>query len=117
MATSLVIMQDGETILRFERGVTLPALQRRQLDELDFRLDQGIELDGERIAAPNRQQRIEFVIGLLVRALQRDDATALRGLSTYLSHRAPELTLIRVQSRGATVEVALEYGPGNGSDV
>ncbi len=117
MANRLEIVQDGQMILCFERSVTLPALQRRQLDELDFRLDQGIELAGEAIASPDRRQRIEFVIGLLIRALRRDDETALKGLSTYLSHRAPELAVIRLQTQEGVVEVELEYRSEPGSDI
>ena len=117
MAKRLEIIQNGELVLRFDRSVTVPALQRRQLDELDFRMDQGIELAGAAIPSPDRQQRLEFVVGLLIRALQRDDETALRGLSTYLSHRVPELAVIRLQSLGEVVEVELEYQPLPGSDV
>lgn len=116
MATTLEIVQDGETVLRFERSGTLPGLQRRQLDELDFRMDQGIELGGEAISEPDRQQRTRFVVGLLIRALQRDDSATVRGLSTWLSYRVPELAVIRLRQSGDEMMAELELNgePGSG---
>ena len=117
MDRTLEIIQDGEPLLRFECGATLPALQRRQLAQLDLRLDQGVELDGERIARPDRDQRMRFVIGQLLHALQRGETPAVRGLCTWLGQRVPELSAIRIHTRAEALEVELEYGPGTGSDV
>lgn len=117
MDKTLEIIQDGESLLRFECGATLAALQRRQLDQLDLRLDQGFELDGEWIARPDRDQRMRFVIGQLLPVLQRGEAAAVRGLCTWLGQRVPELSAIRIHTRAEELEVELEYGPGAGSDV
>lgn len=117
MDRTLEIIQDGEPLLRFERGATLPALQRRQLAQLDLRLDQGFELDGERIARPDRDQRMRFVIGQLLQVLQRGEAPAVRGLCTWLGQRVPELSAIRIHTRGDDLEVELEYGADEASDV
>jgi hypothetical protein len=116
MGRILEITQDGESLLHFECGATLPALQRRQLEALDTRLDQGIELEGESIPAPDRQQRARFVIGELLRALARDDADTVRGLCTWLSQRLPELAAIRISTREGDLEVELEYAPDEVSD-
>jgi hypothetical protein len=117
MDRTLEIIQDGESLLHFECGATLSALQRRQLAQLDQRLDQGFELDGERIARPDRDQRMRFVIGQLLRVLQRGEAPALRGLCTWLGQRVPELSAIRINTEGDVLEVELEYSPGTDSDV
>ena len=103
-------------MLRYECGATLPALQRRQLEQLDRRLDQGIELDGENIAAPDAGQRLRFVLGLLLRALPRGEDAALRGLCTWLGQRVPGLAVIHIHTRAQDLEVELEYAPGRGSD-
>jgi hypothetical protein len=116
MTRTLEIIVDGAPRLSFSRGATLPALQRRQLDALDARLDQGIELEGESIPAPDRRQRAHFVIGQLLRALQHDDLGMVRGLCTWLSQRLPELAAIRIDSCGDQLGVALEYDAGARSD-
>src|SRR5690606_22761118 len=110
------IIQDGEPLLRFECGTSLPALQRRQLEQLDLRLDQGIELEGEVIARPDLGQRVRFVLGQLLRALQRDEDVAVRGLCTWLGQRVPDLAAIHIHTRAEHLEVELEYAPGRGSD-
>ncbi|MCA1804824.1 MAG: hypothetical protein LC646_05670 [Xanthomonadaceae bacterium] len=117
MGRILEITQDGEPLLHFECGATLPALQRRQLDALDARLDQGIELGGESIPAPDQGERVRFVIGLLLRALGRDDPGTARGLCTWLSQRLPELSAIRIITRGDDLEVDLECDADQASDV
>ncbi len=104
MDRTLEIIQDGEPLLHFECAATLSALQRRQLAQLDQRLDQGFELDGERIGYPDRDQRVRFV-------------PAVRGLCTWLGQRVPELSAIRIHTRAEELEVELDYGPGAGSDV
>ncbi|MCW9059592.1 MAG: hypothetical protein OQL11_12025 [Gammaproteobacteria bacterium] len=117
MDRTLEIIQDGEPLLHFECAATLSALQRRQLAQLDQRLDQGFELDGERIGCPDRDQRVRFVIGQLLHVLQRGEAPAVRGLCTWLGQRVPELSAIRIHTRAEELEVELDYGPGAGSDV
>ena len=99
------------------RSPTVPALQRRQLDELDARLDEGIDLEGEHIDAPDRQQRARFIIGQLLRALTRDDEATARGLCTWLGCRLPELVAIRVSSREGELDVELDYADDGASDV
>lgn len=117
MTRTLEIIQDGASLLRFQCGATLPALQRRQLAQLDLRLDQGFELDGEWIARPDRDQRMHFVIGQLLHALRRGEVPAVRGLCTWLGQRVPELSAIRIHTRAEELEVELEVGPETGSDV
>ena len=117
MARTLEILQDGVALLRYECGATLPALQRRQLDALDARLDQGFDLDGEVLGTPAHEQRARFVIGLLLQALWREEMVTARGLCTWLSQREPALRAIHVATRGDELEVELEYGTGEDSDV
>ena len=117
MNRTLDIIRDGETLLRFTRSSGVPALQRRQFDALDRRLDAGIELEGEHIASPDPQQRVHFVIGLLLDALRRGDMTATRGLCAWLSQRLPALRAIRIEAREGDLEVALDYDAGMASDV
>jgi hypothetical protein len=116
LARILEVIRDGTTLLHFTRGPTVPALQRRQLDELDSRLDEGIDLEGEHIDTPDRQQRARFVIGQLLRALARDDEATARGLCVWLVQRVPELVAIRVSTRGGVLDVELDYVDEGASD-
>ena len=117
MGRTLEIIVDGAPWLSFSRGATLPALQRRQLEALDALLDQGIELEGASIPAPDRGQRAHFVIGQLLRALEHDELDTVRGLCTWLSQRLPELAAIRMDTRGDPLGVELEYDAEWASDV
>lgn len=110
MARRLKIFSNGDEVLCFQCSAGVPALQRRQLDELDFRMDDGIELDQRRIEAPDRIQRVHFVVGLLVRALARGDQDAVNGLCAYLANRMPELHAVQVQEQGGSVQVKLQVG-------
>lgn len=104
------IFLDGESMLQFECGQGVPALQRRQLDELDFRMDEGFHLLGSFVESPDAGQRVHFVVGLLLRALERDDQSTVTGLCTYLANRVPTLAVVRaITISGGAVDVGLVY--------
>ena len=109
MEKILKLYVNGQLHSRFDAGVTIPGLQRRRLDELDFHMDQGVQLEDAFIINPNQGQRVRFVCGLLQRALHRDQQDAIAGFCLYLVNRAPKLTAIYMVERGERCETKLEF--------
>ena len=62
MTEIVAVVVNGELTIRYDRSRALTDRQRESLDGLDRRMEQeGVELEGARIIAPDLGQRSRFV--------------------------------------------------------
>nr|CAA6829199.1 MAG: Unknown protein [uncultured Thiotrichaceae bacterium] len=90
-----VVINDAP-ILEFDRSKPVPGQQKRYLDNMDSRMENGIELNGEFIAAPNASQRSQFVASSMVNALFAENYSLAVAMCTWLAERIPELKQVQV---------------------
>jgi hypothetical protein len=95
----LYVIINNEPILEFDRSKPVPGHQRQYLDNMDARMDQGIQLGADFIKAPNALQRSQFVANSLVNALQNDQDGIASAMCTYLAKRMPDLQQIKCVSK------------------
>jgi len=95
----LYVIINNEPILEFDRSKPVPGHQRQYLDNMDDRMDQGIQLGADFIKAPNALQRSQFVANSLVNALQNDQDGIASAMCTYLAKRMPDLQQIKCASK------------------
>jgi hypothetical protein len=107
---TVAVWMDGAEVLHYDRNKPVPLMQQAYLTKMDRKMDQGIELDGEVIAEPDKMQRAEFVAAQLVSALRNGDDSLAAATCTYLADRFPELKAIRCgqNGSGATTELVFE---------
>lgn len=108
MATELTISMNGETLHSFNKKKGLARMQFAYVQRMDQNMDKGIHVGDEVIANPDRQQRVEFVIGQLLEALRVNDTRDVDMMCRYLAHRMPELDGVHITDEGETFEVTLE---------
>lgn len=91
---------NGTEVLQYDRRKPLPILQQNYLTRMDRRMDEGINLHGEWIAAPESMQRAQFVAQNMAQALQHGAEQQAAAMLTYLAQRLPKLRAVRIDLQG-----------------
>ncbi|CAA6818319.1 MAG: Unknown protein [uncultured Thiotrichaceae bacterium] len=90
-----VVINDAP-ILEFDRSKPVPGQQRRYLDNMDSRMENGIQLNGDFIATPDASQRSQFVASSMVNALFAENYSLAIAMCTWLAERIPDLKQVQV---------------------
>jgi hypothetical protein len=111
----LAIVVNDQLTLQFDRDKPLPDHHQQYLDRLDAKFDQGIELQGERIADPTIEQRSKFMaLSLMEGIMYQEDDKAAASMA-WLATRLPELKQVdaKVDVQGTQFELIFdrEYKP------
>lgn len=110
MNHDLVLYLNGQVCLETAHSGGIPGHVRVWLDRLDADMDDRIELDDGPVAAPDVQQRGQFVLARLLAALSEGKTEFARSLLFYLATRWPELRAIRVCDEADHWTAELDYG-------
>lgn len=105
----LTVVLDGESQLEYDRAATLAEDQFRYLERMDERMDQGIELDGGTLNAPDPLQRARFVAQQLMQAVQAGNEGLAAATCTWLAVRVPELRQVRAVRRDDGLAIDLVF--------
>ncbi len=107
--SKLYVIFNGNPVVEFDRRKPVPGQQRRYLDNMDSRMDEGIQLGADFIKNPNALQRSQFVANSLVSALLKKDDKLAVAMCTYLAKRMPDLQQIKCSNEGnSTLSPTLE---------
>ena len=109
----LLVIFNKEPVLEYDRSKPIPGKQRQYLDQMDERMDQGIQLGDAFIENPNPLQRAQFVANSLVNALLKQNFNQAIAMCTFLGKRMPELQ--QIQCEGSEAEEA-ENTNGEGTN-
>ncbi len=107
----LTVVINGNPILEFDRGIPLPGHQRRYLDNMDKKMDQGIMLSAVSIENPNALERVQFVANSMVNALLEENDTLAAAMCTYLAKRMPDLQQVKAvndEEKGLSIELVFD---------
>lgn len=91
----LHIVVNDAPILEFDRAKPIPGHQRRYLEDMDARMDQGIQVDEKFLPHPNPMTRCRFVANSLINALFAENYSLSMALCTWLADRIPELKMVK----------------------
>lgn len=105
----LTVVVNGEAVVEYDRGVTLPPRQRDYLDAMDRRMAAGIRLGDERVATPDQLQRAQFVALQLWRALEENDDAPIAASCAWLASRIPELRQVKIEAGGEGAHIDLVF--------
>ena len=86
---------NGVAILEYDRGKPVPGHQRQYIDNMEVRMDAGIQLGDDHITNPNPMQRAQFVANSLINALYKEDYPIATAMCTYLAKRIPDLKQVK----------------------
>lgn len=100
MSNKLAVFINGEAVLEYDRNIALTQQQLASLTQMDQKMDAGINLAGEQVSAPDKNQRLQFMALNLVHALVKEENEALIAASTsYLAQNLPDLKQVRADNR------------------
>lgn len=94
MSDTLSVYINNKNVHEYKK-TRLPGLERQFLDGMDLDMDEGIELNGELIASPNKDQRAHYVIMCLLHGIENESKGMISSTCRYLANRLPELKKIR----------------------
>jgi len=96
MASSFVVLVNGESQVEYNRAKALPAKQLEYLDLMDNKMSNGISLNGTTIANPDVIQRAQFVAMQLIAAIMDSNDQLIAASCAYLANRLPDLKQLKV---------------------
>lgn len=109
MGDILGVLVDGQAQYEFDRDKPLPEGHSLRLEQMDRKMDAGIEAHGEFIANPDPDARTRFVATGLANALAQGNENLAMAMITWLGVRRPELKQVKIQSGELGMKVDLDY--------
>jgi hypothetical protein len=105
----MAVLIDGIAQLEYDRDKPLNDYQLAYLDEMDRKMDAGIDIDGESLSSPNLNQRIQFVTANMLAAIKADNESMTSALCSYLAMRLPELKQIKVYEENGGMSIDMVF--------
>ncbi len=114
MSSLLKIYINGTEFLKYDKNTRIPGKQRQYLDGMDLDIDEGIELNGEIINSPNKEQRANYVaMSSLLYAIGQQSEDMISATCAYLASHLPELKQIRATEEGEEIIMDLIFDEVN----
>lgn len=113
MPALLSVYVNDTRLLEYDKNTRLPGKQRQYLEGMDLDMDDGIELNGERIATPDKMQRTNYVAMGLLFGIHSGNESIVSATCAYLANRVPELKQIRATEQGEEITLDLIFNEVN----
>jgi hypothetical protein len=115
-ATSqLVILVNATPVLEYDRSKVLSEAQLESFKQMELKLDSGIELHGQKIHQPSKEQRVEFMSANLISAVLNDEEVLAAVSCAYIANALPDLKQIKAFENEGEISIELifdrEYQP------
>lgn len=110
MSNKMAVLVNGEAVLEYDRNVSLTDTQRESLERMNSTMDKGINLGGEKISNPDKNQRLQFIALNLIQSLLKDENEALIAASTaYLAANLPDLKQVTADTKSGQLLIDLVF--------
>lgn len=110
MSQIMAVLLNGIAQIEFNRDRPLPAHQGAYLEKMDRRMDeQGVDIDGQRIASPDLGQKAQLIAGNLVHAIRTDNEAQAAAMTTWLAVRMPDLKQVKIRETDGNFEIELDF--------
>jgi len=113
MSAKLSIYINDENVFEYDKNTRHPGKQRQFLDGMDLDMDEGIEINGEKIDSPDEMQRANYVAMTLLYGIESDNEGMISATCAYLVNRFPELKHIRSVENGEEITMDLIFNDVN----
>ncbi|MFK5914212.1 MAG: hypothetical protein QM484_07540 [Woeseiaceae bacterium] len=113
MSNYLTIYINDEKLLEHDKNTRHPGKQRQFFETMDLDMDEGIELNGNVIKPPNKEQRSHYIIMRLLYGIENKSEGLISSTCGYLITRYPELKQIRAINNGKDVSLDLIFNEMN----
>jgi hypothetical protein len=103
----LAVLVNNELVFEYDRDLTFENQQLAFLDRMDSDMDSGIKIKGELLVNPGSEQRANFVVMNLIKALRQGNEAVISASCAYLVNRHPALTEVHANDDGDAVKITL----------
>lgn len=110
MSNIMAVLINGIAQIEFDRDKPLSDYQLTYLDEMDRKMEEGIDIDGEAVSSPELHQKIQFVTANMISAIKADNEAMISALCSYLATRMPDLKQIKIteENEGMSVDMVFD---------
>lgn len=105
MSNMMAVLLNGIAQLEYDREKPLTDYQRTYLEKMDEKMDQGFDLDGEFIEAPDDNQKAQFVVANLLAAMKDGNEGLTSALCTYIADGMPDLKQLKIFEKDGEVSI------------
>lgn len=110
MSNIMAVLINGIAQIEFDRDKQLDDYQLTYLDEMDRKMEKGIDIDGEAVSSPELHQKIQFVTANMISAIKADNEAMTSALCSYLATRMPDLKQVKIteENEGMSVDMVFD---------
>jgi len=109
MKKTLYVIYNDQAVLQYDRNKIMPEEHSKYLDNMDDRMDEGIDFEGATVNEPNPLQKAQFIANLMLNALLSNDSNQANAMLTYLGDRIPDLKQIICSKQEQTDGIQIEF--------
>ena len=113
MSDILSVYINDKIILEYDKKTRHPGKQRQFFDGMDIDMDEGIEINNEKITSPDKTQRANYVAMSLLQGIKSESEGMISNTFGYLVNRLPELKQIRSLENGDKITMELIFNESN----
>lgn len=113
MPSKLRIVLNGNEVYEYEKNTRHPGKQREFLNNMDLDMDEGIEIDGQIISAPDKMQRAQYVAMSALYGIKKGSDGLVSAACGYLVTRLPDLKQIQALEKGGEVAMDMIFDEEN----
>lgn len=103
--SKILLLVNDKVALDFDKDMPLDEEQLNFLDKMDSDMQKGIKINGQLFSNPEKQQRAEFTVLNLIRALQQENQAVVAASCAYISNRLADIDEVHVNDAESGVKV------------
>lgn len=105
----LAILLNGIAQIEYDRNVPLDTKQADYLNNMDNKMDAGIQIGEKFNATPTDEHKAEFVVSNLYHAIKANNEGIASAMTTYLAVRIADLKQVKLNDKDGNVSIELAY--------
>jgi hypothetical protein len=105
----LGVLLNGVAQLEYDRDKPLNDYQTAYLDDMDRKMDDGIQIGDAQLDNPDQSQRNQYIAANLLHAMRSGDEAMTSALCTYLATRIPDMKQLRYTEDGGEVTIEMIF--------
>jgi len=106
---TLHVLLNDKAVLEFDRNKTIPEEHLQYLDNMDSRMDEGVQLGEEFVKSLNPLQKAQFVANSMLNGLINEDFNQAIAMCTYLGDRIPNLKQVICKGQDDESGIQIEF--------
>jgi hypothetical protein len=109
MSRLLGVLLNDVAQLEYDRDKALTDYQSAYLDDMDRKMDGGIQIGDAQLDNPDQSQRNQYIAANLLHAMKSGDESMSSALCTYLANRIPDMKQLRFTEVNGEVSIEMVF--------